>query len=595
MYSWDERMNDFISVLQHKYVKESSLTLFKSIIIKRVQESVTVEESIKVIETQTKEGSYEKISDKITDKLGIITTENISTSILNAIGPDERIKKFDTKIWNTVITIAYCNKMLGKHKSKWYTPNEKARAWLYEQIKDEELIIEILESCEKVIVEKVFNKKKELLADKVTINKVFLTIPLLSTLAILFFLEYEEYDKTIEVDIFTQIKDRVKDIISQEYIDEIDNQIKNLKPIKKLLLEYLVIQKDKRATHITNLIENCNSFFQDLLKNEKITYLIPFTITFAIVHLTVLKESLKLKVPNFGIDELKKMISQYQSHFTNSFDQFFMWRMNQITTKTLISNDSNSKSLFSFRANGEVKDNISNKTVNYFAKSSNDQIFTRIFDLIKLRMLNEAKAELMKMFLPIFSLDKFIPDNNSSFNISGFWIGPYGIDTFPDGQHNFDDNFKLFYNISEDDPGIITKIKLRHGSIIDSMQIFYEDGKTGRIGNGTGGREYTVSNLNESSRYIIAVNLRFGRGLLCGIEFIFNDGKTTGFLGYHSNIIGEIRIGPFGNRNEFRLSGITGGGGNVYDDHHDENVAHVAFHFQYVPFHFQYVQDISRF
>jgi hypothetical protein len=203
-------------------------------------------------------------------------------------------------------------------------------------------------------------------------------------------------------------------------------------------------------------------------------------------------------------------------------------------------------------------------------------------------MLNEAKAELMEMFLPIFSLDKFIPDNKppcEPFNIRGFWIGPYGVDTFPDGQHNFDDNSKLFYNISEDDPGIITKIKLRHGSIIDSMQIFYEDGRIGRIGNGKGGREYIISDLDEFSRYIVAVNLKFGRGLLCGIEFIFNDGKTTGTLGDNPNvckIIGEIRIGPFGNHNEFRLSGIIGGGGKIHGNDHGENVAHIAFQFQYV-------------
>ncbi|PKC13639.1 hypothetical protein RhiirA5_410368, partial [Rhizophagus irregularis] len=572
----DTAVVDLATKKVKKVIKEKA----DQVIVEKIQGAVTEKDITEVIETQNNDGSYKKISDQITEKLGITIIENISSSI-HII--DERVRKFDTKVWNTFITIAYCNKVLGK----WIVQIEKARAWLHAQIENEKLENKILESCEKVI-EEVYSKKKELSADKVNTNKAFLTIPLLSSLVILFFLEYEEYDKMIEENIFTQINGRVKVIISQKYINEIDNQIKNLQPIKKLLLEYLVIQKNKRANHITRLVESCNSFFQDLLKNESNTYLIPLAITFAIVHLTVLRESIKLKMPNFGTDELKKMISQYQSYFTDSFDQFFMWRMNQITTKTLISNDSNSKSLFSFRANGELKDNISNKTVNYIAKSSSEQIFTRVFDLIKLRMLNEAKAELMKMFLPIFSLDKFIPNNKSScepFNIRGFWIGPYGVDTFPDGQHNFDDNSKLLYNISEDDPGVITKIKLRNGSIIDSMQIFYEDGRIGRIGDGKGGRECAISDLDEFSKYIIAVNLKFGRGLLCGIEFIFSDGKTTGTLGDHPNackIIEEIRIGPFGNHNEFRLSGIIGGGGKIIGNDHGENVAHIAFYFQYV-------------
>ncbi|CAI2188531.1 7485_t:CDS:2, partial [Funneliformis geosporum] len=53
--------------------------------------------------------------------------------------------KFDEKTWNTFITLEYCNKVLGKH----------------EVVKDEKLEKEILESCEKVVVEKVSDKKKQ--------------------------------------------------------------------------------------------------------------------------------------------------------------------------------------------------------------------------------------------------------------------------------------------------------------------------------------------------------------------------------------------------------------------------------------------------
>ncbi|CAB4413736.1 unnamed protein product [Rhizophagus irregularis] len=137
-----------------KVIKEKA----EQTIVQEIQETVTVEEITKVIEIQNKEGSYEKISDQITEKLGEITTDNISSSVRIS---DERVKKFDTKVWNTFITIAYCNKVLGKHKSKWTDQNDKARAWLHEQIKDEKLIKEVLESCEKIVVEKASNKKKE--------------------------------------------------------------------------------------------------------------------------------------------------------------------------------------------------------------------------------------------------------------------------------------------------------------------------------------------------------------------------------------------------------------------------------------------------
>ncbi|PKY42630.1 hypothetical protein RhiirA4_442095 [Rhizophagus irregularis] len=146
-----------IIVVEHatkKVVREKA----DQVVVGKVQETITEEEITEVIETQNNEGSYEKISDKITEKLGVITTENISSSIRIT---DERVKKFDTKVWNTFITIAYCNKVLGKQQSKVTTPNEKALAWLHTQIKDEKLVKEVLESCEKIVVEKVSNKKKD--------------------------------------------------------------------------------------------------------------------------------------------------------------------------------------------------------------------------------------------------------------------------------------------------------------------------------------------------------------------------------------------------------------------------------------------------
>ncbi|CAB4386966.1 unnamed protein product [Rhizophagus irregularis] len=412
--------------------------------------------------------------------------------------------------------------------------------------------------------------------------EIFLSIPLLSTLVILFFIKHENNGD----DIFVQIKDRAKDITCKEIVEtEYNNWIRNFQPIKKLLLEYLIIQEDDiRATHITSLVEKCSLFFEEILKSEKIIHLMPFTITFAIIHFTVLRESLKLQTSNFGINEFKEIISRYKDHFTNSFHQFFTWRTDQITTKTKITNDLNSTSLFKFQAEGEVKDIIGNKTVNYFAKSSNDQIFIKVFDLIKLRMFNEAIADFMKMFSHIFSLANFVHDFEPSYNISwplsisSFWVGPYGIDTFPDGLHNFDDNSHLLYNISEDESGVITKIKLRSGNVIDQIQAFYEGDKAGKIIGGRGGTEHIISDLDKSSKYIVAVKLIFGIGLLGTIEFTFNDGKSARFGNLYRlyQVTGSIQIGPFGKHNKFRLSGIVGGEGK------QTFVAHIAFRFQHV-------------
>src|SRR5256885_1795821 len=68
----------------------------------------------------------------------------------------------------------------------------------------------------------------------ITTNKIFSNMSLLSTLVILFFLEHDEDKNKItgqDDEIFTQIKDRTKNIISKEIINvEIDKLIKGFQP-----------------------------------------------------------------------------------------------------------------------------------------------------------------------------------------------------------------------------------------------------------------------------------------------------------------------------------------------------------------------------
>jgi hypothetical protein len=78
----DEKVKELLEktdtiVIEHatkKVIKEKA----DQVIVEEIQETVTEEEITEIIEVQNKEGSYEKISDRITEKLGIITTEDIS-------------------------------------------------------------------------------------------------------------------------------------------------------------------------------------------------------------------------------------------------------------------------------------------------------------------------------------------------------------------------------------------------------------------------------------------------------------------------------------------------------------------------------------
>ncbi|GBB96948.1 hypothetical protein RclHR1_02880014 [Rhizophagus clarus] len=160
--SSDEKIDELLERTDAVVVEYATKKIIKEkaeqSVVEEIQKTITEEEITEVIEIQNSEGSYEKISDKITEKLGVITIENISSSVCI---PDKRVRKFDTKVWNTFITTAYCNKVLAKHKSKLTKQNEKALVWLHTQINDEKLEKEILESCEKIVAEKASNKKKE--------------------------------------------------------------------------------------------------------------------------------------------------------------------------------------------------------------------------------------------------------------------------------------------------------------------------------------------------------------------------------------------------------------------------------------------------
>src|SRR5688572_7248668 len=87
---------------------------------------------------------------------------------------------------------------------------------------------------------------------------ILLNLSLLSTFVIsLFFVNDEEITEQ-NGDIFTQIKDKMKYLVSQEIVEtEIDKQIKDFRPIKELLLKYLVTQKDQRSILVKELVEKC--------------------------------------------------------------------------------------------------------------------------------------------------------------------------------------------------------------------------------------------------------------------------------------------------------------------------------------------------
>ncbi|RIA78735.1 hypothetical protein C1645_200985, partial [Glomus cerebriforme] len=96
-------------------------------------------------------GSEEKDEELLKTPVEIVVEHVTKTVVKEKAGQTGVEKVQESKIEE-------CNKELGEHQSSLRVSNKKTLPWLHEQIKDEK---EILESCEKVVVEKVSNKKKE--------------------------------------------------------------------------------------------------------------------------------------------------------------------------------------------------------------------------------------------------------------------------------------------------------------------------------------------------------------------------------------------------------------------------------------------------
>ncbi|CAJ0630117.1 4512_t:CDS:2 [Entrophospora sp. SA101] len=116
-----------------------------------------VENTQILISRQTNEGSF-YLSDTLSEMLDIFSDTKsksiISTIQIYAVG--EHLKKTMTHYtwWTTAITICYLRLHASFHKTIWEVHYGKARKYLGEQIKNEELEEELLKACCKLVKDK---------------------------------------------------------------------------------------------------------------------------------------------------------------------------------------------------------------------------------------------------------------------------------------------------------------------------------------------------------------------------------------------------------------------------------------------------------
>ncbi|CAB4390281.1 unnamed protein product [Rhizophagus irregularis] len=137
-------VGDKISPKEHQHKKQSEKA--KKCLIDELKDEKLVEKLLTTSKTSSTDTSPE-LKEKVAKAEKYLKTE---------LGSEEKLKNYSIQLLSIMQ-----QEMLRKQQSKVTTPNEKALTWLHTQIKDEKLVKEVLESCEKLVVEKASNKKKE--------------------------------------------------------------------------------------------------------------------------------------------------------------------------------------------------------------------------------------------------------------------------------------------------------------------------------------------------------------------------------------------------------------------------------------------------
>ncbi|CAG8575220.1 161_t:CDS:2 [Cetraspora pellucida] len=384
-----------------------------------------------------------------------------------------------------------------------------------------------------------------------------------------------------EIDIFTQIPERSQSILKRNEVEKELGQIM-IEELKQNLVGYRDAPSNKQSNYLTNLIKQCDTFYKNLTnENKDNVNLVTIAITYSIMHLAILKEksTYHKEIFNSYESDLRQKVEGYKKYFLEIYYKWENWRKNCIEVK--MNNNIPNK----------VYDTFNGKSVTYINTEINQAAITRYTEMckrVKVRYFDEANAEFMKMYLYTFTLDKFLPNNSNARTIAPnrkigtIVYGIYGQDTFPDGDHGPEDHSEL-HQMSNDKPDVITGINVHAGFFLDCLKVKYKNQIGTSIGNEKGGEVTTIRHLDEKYNYVTGVKVYFRERVVSGIQFLMSDGQETMMFGNgEANQKSlEIKCGPIGYNNDFRLVGIQMAESKA-DKHFNRCVGHISLTFEHV-------------
>ncbi|CAG8507169.1 18860_t:CDS:2 [Acaulospora morrowiae] len=369
-----------------------------------------------------------------------------------------------------------------------------------------------------------------------------------------------------------------------------------------------------RSVFMKKLVELCDGFYKLMTDNTRrdAVQLLPIMITFAFLHLAVLRERSTCKTEIFGntggvggwkspfATELSRQVRDYELYFTEMYLQWKDWRKSKILISTF--DDPQDPKTFIQQVLDTITINPNTtsepRRIRYFSPEEDAQaetgdnkaFITNACTNSKLRLFNETNAEFMKLYVYTFALHKFAPDNWSASTmapnakVAAITYGPYGRDTFPNGLHSLEDCEDKSV-LCDDEPGVIIGVNINYGEVLHGLRVIYQTDHKRRIrigtqkGNPKEGEFVTIRGLNEVCNHIIAVDLYYHSHVICGIEFFFSDGNSTGIMGKKHENAEVIKCGSIGG-GEFKLTGIRVA--DVTRESSGKAISHIELKFEHI-------------
>ncbi|WCN37101.1 insecticidal delta-endotoxin Cry8Ea1 family protein [Aneurinibacillus uraniidurans] len=347
---------------------------------------------------------------------------------------------------------------------------------------------------------------------------------------------------TDKVDIWSLIKDQTKQLVDKSILDkEMEERKHEIEGLEDTMRQYVEAANHERGGFMTSMLTQLNIMHHKLTKSSNSFHLIPFTITIANIHLTLLRERFSHGREIYSEDNTtvwqKDLTSRYQDYhkfFLDIYPKWKTWRENQITTRWYTDKHGTTvPPFFYWTAHGEAEDTLTKSTINYSDDfNSVETTFQGVCQAIKERWINDAIAVMAADMSTTFKLHNYLPGRESEPaivdpNLETIWMGPYSLATLGKESKGVSAT-----NII-DQPGEIKQICVREYNSIDGIQFIYTDHSGNFVGNPKGGAPHYLD--VDQNKYVTGMKMRFANGVMCRIEVVFSDGSSSGMLGNRAN------------------------------------------------------------